>query len=89
MPQGAARTEEPNMGDLSTQLNLEIKNIILEGNRAITEKIDGGAIIVALLHKDMDKIRGRMKELGTRADDMDKNVYISVLLKDDLKIIVA
>ncbi|KAJ1106516.1 hypothetical protein NDU88_003917 [Pleurodeles waltl] len=56
--------EEFGMGDPSSSTNLALKNLILEGNKAITEKIDGVAITMVLLKQDIDKMRDRMRELG-------------------------
>ncbi|KAJ1218540.1 hypothetical protein NDU88_006118 [Pleurodeles waltl] len=47
---------------------LVLKNLIKEGYKAITEKIDGVVITVALLCRDVDNIQERIKDLGIRAD---------------------
>ncbi|KAJ1111019.1 hypothetical protein NDU88_008357 [Pleurodeles waltl] len=51
--------------DIEHPSTLELKQLILEGNRAITEKIDGVAITVVLIRQDMDKMGDRVGELGT------------------------
>ncbi|KAJ1202291.1 hypothetical protein NDU88_006091 [Pleurodeles waltl] len=55
-------------GEASLPFILDIKNLILESNNAITEKIDGVAITVALLCQDIGTIRERVKYLSTRAN---------------------
>ncbi|KAJ1153539.1 hypothetical protein NDU88_006298 [Pleurodeles waltl] len=47
---------------------LELKTLIMEGNKAITEKIDGVATKVALMQQDMDKLRDKVQDMGTRMD---------------------
>ncbi|KAJ1177487.1 hypothetical protein NDU88_002742 [Pleurodeles waltl] len=47
---------------MTTPSMLDIKNVIFEGNKAITEKIDRVAIMVAVLSQDM----------GTRADGVEE-----------------
>ncbi|KAJ1160231.1 hypothetical protein NDU88_000733 [Pleurodeles waltl] len=56
------------MGETVPPTTLDIKSLILEGNNAITEKIDGLDITVALMHQDMEKMRERVKDLGIRTD---------------------
>ncbi|KAJ1166558.1 hypothetical protein NDU88_006957 [Pleurodeles waltl] len=62
------------MGDPLLLSMLELKNSILECNRAITEKTDGVATAVTLLRQDLDKMRNRVKYLGTGADRVDEIV---------------
>ncbi|KAJ1149870.1 hypothetical protein NDU88_002669 [Pleurodeles waltl] len=59
-------------GETTTPTARDIKKLILEGNRTITEKLDGVAVTVTLLHQDMEKMRERVKDLGTRANSAEE-----------------
>ncbi|KAJ1216919.1 hypothetical protein NDU88_004517 [Pleurodeles waltl] len=71
MADNATPNEESGLGTPSPPSNLELKKVILEGSKAITEKIDVVAITVALLHQDMGKM-SRVEDLGTITDDMNE-----------------
>ncbi|KAJ1159818.1 hypothetical protein NDU88_000323 [Pleurodeles waltl] len=69
MAQSVASTDIPQPKDPEPDSTLEFKQLILKGNRLITEKIDGVAITVALLRQDMDKMHDLIAELSNRVDD--------------------
>ncbi|KAJ1103828.1 hypothetical protein NDU88_001249 [Pleurodeles waltl] len=62
------------MGNTTMPSMLELKTLILEGNKAIREKIDGVATTVALMRQDLDKLRDKVKNLGIRVDGLEENV---------------
>ncbi|KAJ1178475.1 hypothetical protein NDU88_003721 [Pleurodeles waltl] len=72
MDQGGTPDKEQTNGEVIPPSTLDIKNFILERNKAITKKIGGVAITVALLHQDMEKMKEHMKDLGTSADGVEE-----------------
>ncbi|KAJ1195396.1 hypothetical protein NDU88_004676 [Pleurodeles waltl] len=77
-PRGGGKQD---VGDTISSSMLKLKNLIMDRNRAITEKNDGVATLVTLLRQDMDKIQEKVKDLGTRTDGVDEIVgtYASTL----------
>ncbi|KAJ1210738.1 hypothetical protein NDU88_006100 [Pleurodeles waltl] len=53
---------------------LGLRTLILECNKAITEKADRVATTVALMQQDLDKMREKVKDLGTRTNGLENNV---------------
>ncbi|KAJ1213144.1 hypothetical protein NDU88_000783 [Pleurodeles waltl] len=74
MARDAANADGPSARDMEPPTTLELKQLILEGNRVIRVKIDGVVITVPLLCQDMDKMRDREKELGTKANDTEETL---------------
>ncbi|KAJ1210595.1 hypothetical protein NDU88_005957 [Pleurodeles waltl] len=85
MALGAASSEESISGVTMPPFTLDIKYLILEGNKAIREKIDRMAIPVVLLLQDIDKRREPVNDLGTRADRADETLgaHTSQLVDND------
>ncbi|KAJ1197411.1 hypothetical protein NDU88_001271 [Pleurodeles waltl] len=74
MSQSTNPGEEQVMADITTLSLLELKTLILEGNKAITKKIDGVAMTVVLMRQELAKMREKVKDLGTRTTGLKDNV---------------
>ncbi|KAJ1117107.1 hypothetical protein NDU88_005307 [Pleurodeles waltl] len=74
MAQSANPGEEQEMADITTPSMLELKTLILEGNKAITEKIDGVATTVALIQQNLDKMWEKVKGLVNRTNGLEENL---------------
>ncbi|KAJ1126786.1 hypothetical protein NDU88_005192 [Pleurodeles waltl] len=60
------------VGETDPPSTLDIKKMILEGNKAIPKNIDRVAATVALLCQDMDRMEDLIKDLGTGDDDIEE-----------------
>ncbi|KAJ1213775.1 hypothetical protein NDU88_001406, partial [Pleurodeles waltl] len=72
--QSVTPADVPIVRDTETPSLMELKQVIIECNMAITEKIDVVALTVVQQYQVMDEVRDRVKGLGTRVDDTEEMV---------------